>query len=111
MTTRSIWPRRSRATKYGPTSPRGTTSYSARKMDCFDETLARQVTPYYRAFRELGYRYVKSDSLRRLIYDGLMEPETARTRHRTYLEAARRALGKDVYYLFDIRWGYNRNSV
>jgi len=86
-------------------------------LDCTDETLARQVEPYYRAFRELGYRYVKSDSLRHLLYDGLqeavrfglMEPETARARHRAYLEAARRALGRDVYYLSC--WGVLTSSI
>ena len=86
-------------------------------MDCTDETLARQVTPYYRAFRELGYRYVKSDSLRHLIYDGLqeavrfglMEPDVARARHRAYLDAARRALGNDVYYLSC--WGVLTSSI
>ena len=86
-------------------------------MDCTDETLARQVTPYYRAFRELGYRYVKSDALRHLIYDGLqeavrlglMEPEIARARHRAYLEAARQALGWDTYYLSC--WGVLTSSI
>ena len=86
-------------------------------MDCTDETLAKQAAPYYRAFRELGYRYVKSDSLRHLIYDGLqeavrfglMEPDTARRRHRAYLEAARKALGRDVYYLSC--WGVLTSSI
>ncbi len=86
-------------------------------LDCTDETLTRQVEPYYRAFRELGYRYVKSDSLRHLIYDGLqeavrlglMDPETARARHRAYLEAARRALGRDTYYLSC--WGVLTSSI
>ena len=86
-------------------------------MDCTDETLARQVTPYYRAFRELGYTYVKSDALRHLIYDGLqeavrfglMDAETARRRHRAYLEAARAALGRDVYYLSC--WGVLTSSI
>lgn len=86
-------------------------------IDCTDETLARQVTPYYRAFRELGYTYVKSDALRHLIYDGLQEAvrfglidaETARRRHRAYLEAARAALGRDVYYLSC--WGVLTSSI
>ena len=86
-------------------------------LDCTEETLARQVEPYYRAFRELGYRYVKSDSLRHLLFDGLqeavrlgvMEPQTARARHRAYLEAARKGLGDDVYYLSC--WGVLTSSI
>lgn len=76
-------------------------------LDCTPETLAEQVAPYYREFRQLGYRYVKSDSLRHLLFDGLqeavrlglMEPQDAQARQRAYMEAAREALGDDVYYL------------
>ena len=86
-------------------------------MDCTEETLAQQVEPYYREFSKLGYTYVKSDALRHLIYDGLQEAvryglldaQTARSRHRAYLEAARRGLGKDVYYLSC--WGVLTSSI
>ena len=86
-------------------------------IDCTDETLKKQVEPYFRAFRELGYRYVKSDALRHLIYDGLqeavrlglMDNETARARHRAYLEAARRGLGPEIYYLSC--WGVLTSSI
>ena len=86
-------------------------------MDCTDEMLARQVTPYYSAFRKLGYGYVKSDALRHLLYDGLQEAvrfglidaQTARDRHRAYMRAARKALGSDVYYLSC--WGVLTSSI
>ena len=86
-------------------------------MDCTPETLARQVTPYYRAFRELGYTYVKSDALRHLIYDGLqeavrlglMDDQDARDRHRAYLKAAREGLGDETYYLSC--WGVLTSSI
>ncbi len=86
-------------------------------IDCTPETLSRQMEPYFRAFREFGYAYVKSDSIRHLIYDGLqeavrfglMEPETARAKHRAYMEAARRCLGKEIYYLSC--WGVLTSSI
>lgn len=86
-------------------------------LDCTAETLSRHVEPYFRAFRDLGYKYVKSDSIRHLIYDGLqeavrlgvMEPETARERQRAYMEAARRSLGDDIYYLSC--WGVLSQSI
>lgn len=86
-------------------------------LDCKPETLARHVTPYYRAFREAGYSYFKSDSLRHLIYDGmqeavrlgLMDDETARANQRAYMEAAREGIGEDAYYLSC--WGVLSQSI
>lgn len=86
-------------------------------IDCMPETLEKQVTPYYRAFRDAGYKYCKSDSLRHLIYDGmqeavrlgLMEPEDARKRQVAYMRAARKGLGDDVYYLSC--WGVLSQSI
>ena len=86
-------------------------------LDCLPETLAAHVTPYYRALREKGYAYFKSDSIRHLIYDGLqeavrlgvLEPEDARERFRAYLEAARAGIGPDAYYLSC--WGVLAQSI
>lgn len=86
-------------------------------LDCKPETLARHTTPYYRAFREAGYTYFKSDSLRHLLYDGmqeavrlgLMDDETARQRQRAYMEAARQGIGPDAYYLSC--WGVLTPSI
>ena len=86
-------------------------------IDCTPETLEKQVTPYYRAFREAGYTYCKSDSLRHLLFDGLqeavrlgrLEPEEARARQIAYMRAARRGLGVEVYYLSC--WGVLSQSI
>ena len=86
-------------------------------MDCTEQTLSAQVEPYFRAFRELGYDYVKADALRHLIYDGLqeavrfglMDNATARARHHAYLQAARRGLGEDTYFLSC--WGVLSSSI
>lgn len=85
--------------------------------DCTPETLKTQVEPVYRAFKELGYEYVKSDALRHLIYDGLEEAvrygllsiEDARARMRAYMSCARAALGPEIYYLSC--WGVLTESV
>lgn len=86
-------------------------------IDCTPETLREQVTPYYRAFREAGYEYCKSDSIRHLLYDGLqeavrlgrLEPEEARARQSAYMRAAREGLGEDMYYLSC--WGVLSQSI
>ena len=85
--------------------------------DCTPETLKHQVEPVYRAFKELGYEYVKSDAIRHLIYDGLEEAvrygllsiEDARARMRAYMACARAALGPDIYYLSC--WGVLAESI
>lgn len=86
-------------------------------LDCRPETLRAQTTPYYRAFREAGYTYYKSDSIRHLIYDGmqeavrlgLMDDETARGNLAAYLRAAREGMGRDAYYLSC--WGVLSQSI
>ncbi len=86
-------------------------------MNCLPEMLREQVTPYYKAFRDAGYTYFKSDALRHLIYDGLqeavrlgiLEPEDARARQRAYMEAAREGIGPDAYYLSC--WGVLTQSI
>ena len=86
-------------------------------MDCEPSTLARHVTPYYRALREQGYEYFKSDSLRHLIYDGqqeavrlgLLDSETASARQSAYMRAAREGIGPDAYYLSC--WGVLSQSI
>lgn len=86
-------------------------------LDCNPDTLKRQAKPVYRAFRDAGYAYVKSDSLRHLLYDGLQEAvrfgllsvSEARERMRAYMLCARAALGEDVYYLSC--WGVLSESI
>ncbi|MGI6173954.1 MAG: hypothetical protein ACOYI8_08685 [Christensenellales bacterium] len=86
-------------------------------MICSRENLDKHVIPYYRAFREMGYTYVKSDSLRHLIFDGAheavrlgaMSNDEARANQRAYMEAAREGLGSDVYYLSC--WGVLTQSI
>lgn len=86
-------------------------------LDCKPSTLARHVTPYYRALREQGYEYFKSDSLRHLIYDGqqeavrlgLLDSETASARQSAYMRAAREGIGPDAYYLSC--WGVLSQSI
>lgn len=78
---------------------------------CTPETLAVHVEPLFRALREKGYRYVKIDAIRHLLFDGLhecvrlglMSDEEASARFRAYMEATRRGLGDQVYYLAS--WG------
>lgn len=86
-------------------------------LDCAPDTLARQVTPYYRALRQQGYEYFKSDSLRHLLYDGqqeavrlgLLDSETASARQSAYMRAAREGIGPDAYYLSC--WGALSQSI
>lgn len=78
---------------------------------CTPETLAVHVEPLFRALYEKGYRYVKIDAIRHLLFDGLhecvrlglMTDEDAEQRFRAYMEAGRRGMGEDVYYLAS--WG------
>lgn len=79
--------------------------------NCTPETLAVHVEPLFRALREKGYRYVKIDAIRHLLFDGLhecvrlglMSDEEAQAKFRAYMEATRRGLGEEVYYLAS--WG------
>ena len=78
---------------------------------CSPECLATHVEPLFRKFKEVGYKYVKIDAIRHLLFDGLhecvrlgsMTNEEAEDRFRAYMESTRKGLGNDVYYLAS--WG------
>lgn len=86
-------------------------------IDCTPKMLEKEITPYYRAFREAGYDYIKSDALRHLLFDGLQEAvrlgllpdDQARERMRAYMRAAREGIGEDAYYLSC--WGVLSQSI
>lgn len=86
-------------------------------LDCSEKALSTHVTPYYRALREMGYEYFKSDALRHLIYDGqqeavrlgLIDSQTASARQTAYMRAAREGIGLDAYYLSC--WGTLSQSI
>ncbi|MEQ2443075.1 alpha-galactosidase [Pseudoflavonifractor sp. CLA-AP-H29] len=79
--------------------------------NCTPETLAAHVEPLFAALREKGYRYIKIDAIRHLLFDGLhecvrlglMTNEDASARFRAFMEAGRRGMGEDMYYLAS--WG------
>lgn len=78
---------------------------------CSPECLATHVEPLFRKFKETGYTYVKIDAIRHLLFDGLhecvrlgiMTNKDAEARFRAYMEATRKGLGDEVYYLAS--WG------
>ena len=78
---------------------------------CDEETLKIHVEPLFAALRELGYRYIKIDAIRHLLFDGLhecvrlglMSNAEASAKFRAFMEAGRRGMGEDVYYLAS--WG------
>lgn len=86
-------------------------------IDCTPEMLEREITPYYRALRVAGYDYIKSDSIRHLIFDGLQEAvrlglltdDEAQERMISYMRAARKGIGEDAYYLSC--WGALAQSI
>ncbi len=86
-------------------------------IDCTPKMLEKEITPYYRALREAGYDYFKSDSIRHLIFDGLQEAvrlgllsdEQAQERMVSYMRAARQGIGEDAYYLSC--WGALTQSI
>jgi hypothetical protein len=86
-------------------------------IDCSPEMLREEITPYYRGLREAGYRYIKSDSIRHLILDGLQEAvrlglltdTEAYQRMQAYMRAAREGIGEDAYYLSC--WGALTQSI
>lgn len=79
--------------------------------NCTEETLEKHVRPVFRRFAKEGYKYVKIDAIRHLLFDGLHEAvrlgimtnEEAVQKFRAYMEAGREGLGEDVYYLAS--WG------
>ncbi|MTR31801.1 hypothetical protein GMD62_05465 [Pseudoflavonifractor sp. BIOML-A14] len=78
---------------------------------CDPDTLSLHVEPLFAALREKGYKYVKIDAIRHLLFDGLhecvrlglMSNADASARFRAFMEAGRRGMGEDVYYLAS--WG------
>lgn len=78
---------------------------------CTPENLKEQVTPVFEGFRDAGYRYVKIDAIRHLIFDGLHEAvrlglmtnEEAEQKFRSYMEATKAGMSDDMYYLAS--WG------
>ena len=78
---------------------------------CDEKTLAEQVEPIFVALKDLGYKYIKIDAIRHLLFDGLHEcvrlglitNEDASRRFRAFMEASRKGMGDDVYYLAS--WG------
>lgn len=69
--------------------------------------LGAVVTPAYKGLKKLGFRYVKVDSLRHLLYDAYNHAQPALAKEnatpestlRAYLEAVRKAVGGDTYVL------------
>lgn len=84
---------------------------------CDPATLKEQVTPIFAAMRDQGYKYVKIDAIRHLLFDGLhecvrlgmMTSEEATARFRAFMEASARGLGEDIYYLAS--WGVMQEVV
>lgn len=86
-------------------------------LKCTPETLQKEILPAFKGFRKLGYRYVKIDAIRHLLFDGLheyvrlgkMTNEEAQARFRAFMEITREGLGEDVYYLAS--WGVMQEAV
>lgn len=78
---------------------------------CTPENLKKQVTPIFEGFRDAGYKYVKIDAIRHLLFDGLhevvrlgiMSNEEAEAKFRAYMEAGKKGMSEDMYYLAS--WG------
>lgn len=79
--------------------------------NCTPETLEKQVKPIFEGFRDMGYKYVKIDAIRHLLFDGLheavrlgiMDNETAEEKFRSYMKATKEGMSDDMYYLAS--WG------
>lgn len=78
---------------------------------CTEKNLKEQVTPVFEGFRDAGYKYVKIDAIRHLLFDGLHEAvrlglisnEEAEYKFRAYMEASKKGMSDDMYYLAS--WG------
>ena len=78
---------------------------------CTEKNLEEQVTPVFEGFRDAGYKYVKIDAIRHLLFDGLheavrlglMNNEEAEQKFRAYMEASKKGMSDDMYYLAS--WG------
>lgn len=79
--------------------------------NCETETLEKQVRPIFEGFRDAGYKYVKIDAIRHLLFDGLHEAvrlgiltnDEAEQKFRAYMETTRAGMSDDMYYLAS--WG------
>lgn len=70
--------------------------------DMSDYTITNYYVPVFNAFRKAGFKYLKIDGLRHILFEGLniaYEPKEAQRRLRNFALAARVALGDDVYLL------------
>ena len=75
-------------------------------LDMSDSTITNHYVPVFKAFKDAGFTYFKIDSLRHVLYEGLMVAygrEEARRRFRNWCLAARLTLGDDAYILAS--WG------
>lgn len=78
---------------------------------CDEQTLSKHVEPLFCALSKKGYKYIKIDAIRHLLFDGLHEcvrlglisDEEAQTKFRAFMEATAKRMGSDVYYLAS--WG------
>jgi len=84
---------------------------------CSEEFLRGQIVPLYRGLEEKGYRYFKADSLRHLIYEGLMGAaeagiltnDDAENRFRRYIESVREGVGPEAFLV--ACWGVLSQAV
>jgi hypothetical protein len=84
---------------------------------CGEEFLKGQVVPLYRGLREKGYRYFKADTLRHLLYEGLIGAaeaglvtnDEAEARFRRYIESIREGIGPSAFLL--ACWGVLSEAV
>lgn len=78
---------------------------------CTESNLEEQVTPVFEGYRDAGYKYVKIDAIRHLLFDGLHEAvrrgimtnEEAEEKFRSYMKASKKGMSDDMYYLAS--WG------
>jgi hypothetical protein len=86
-------------------------------LNCLPATLAKHVLPIYRGFRDAGYTYVKVDTIRHLLYDGLekaanlglLSNADVQKRFRAYMACARKGIGAKSYFLGS--WGVLSEAV
>ena len=79
--------------------------------NCTPETLSKHVEPLFKSLKEAGFKYIKIDAIRHLLFDGLheavrlgiMSNKEAEEKFRAYMESTRKGMGGDVYYL--VSWG------
>jgi hypothetical protein len=82
-----------------------------RTFDCLPTSLERHIRPLYDGLRACGFKYIKTDQIRHLLYDSLqaevlagrMTNDEVRRRFREFLAATVEAAGPDVFTLAS--WG------